>query len=144
MEYINEEHNIKLNVTAQYLDCVKGFPLQGKKNNDGYHNHFGITVSSTYGSETFDYYGSSHDCENGIKVLSDYDLLNALKCIVNDALCGETDFHEFCDELGYDDDSCTPYRIHKACAVTSGKLQNVITNQSDEWYTIVNDIAERE
>lgn len=144
MEYINNEHEIKLNVSAQYLECVRGFPNQEPRNDDGYHNHFEITVSSIHGSEKFDYYGSSYDQERGIKTLSDDDLLNALECIVNDALYGEMSFDEFCDELGYDSDRCSSHRIHKACEKTSGKLQNIVSNNSDEWYAIVNDINERE
>lgn len=140
MEYTNIEHEIGLDVTGEYQECVRGFPHC--KEDNGYHNHFSITVTSEYGSEAFDYYGSASDCEKGKKILSDDDLKGALRCIVDDALYGDMSFEEFCDELGYDSDSCTSYRIHKACQKTSGKLQNVIGNACDEWYTIVNDLQE--
>jgi hypothetical protein len=142
MEYTNTEHEIGLDVTSKYIECVNGFPFDKKGSQSGYHNHFVITITSKSGSEQFDYYGSSHDCEKGKKNLDDDDLKGALQCIVGDALYGDMRFEEFCDELGYDEDSCTSYRIHKACQKTSGKLQNVITNNSDEWYTIINDLNE--
>lgn len=142
MKYENKEHEIDLDVNYEYLERVNGFPFDKKGSYSGYHNHFRITVSSIFGLEQFDFYGSSSDCEKGKKTLNDDDLKNALRCIVDDALYGNMSFEEFCDELGYDDDSCTAYRMYKACIKTSGKLQNVITNNSDEWYTIINDLNE--
>ena len=139
MQYENTENDIKVDVSAKYEECVHGFPFD--KSDDQYHNHFLITVSTVYGSESFDYYGSARDCEKGKKILDDEDLKSAFRCIVDDALYGNMSFDEFCGELGYDEDSCRAHDIHKACGVTSGKLQNLISNE-DDWYTIVNDLDE--
>lgn len=139
MKYENTKNDISLDVSAKYEETVRGFPFD--KKDQMYHNHFLITVSNVFGSETFDFYGSANDCEKGKKVLDDEGLKSALRCIVSDALSGGMDFGEFCSEYGYDEDSCTSHRIYKECEKTSGKFQNVLSNE-DDWYTIVNDLNE--
>lgn len=79
------------------------------------HNKFRVTVSNDKGCTSFDYYGSHTDWENGQEELDESGKNNALYCFLSDAMAGNQDFENFCSEMGYNEDSRTAERIHKAC-----------------------------
>ena len=49
-----------------------------------------------------------------------------LDCILTDAQCGESDFPEFCDDLGYDTDCRETLRIWKACQHASKGMRRLL------------------
>lgn len=55
---------------------------------------------------TFDYYGSGHDYAKHKDILSKTDLMDALECIVSDAIAGTHDCAEFFNGFGYEDPAC--------------------------------------
>jgi len=137
MEYTKDE--IGIDVSSRIIETVKGFP--NEKESSGYHNHFEITLTTQYGSESFDFYGSVHDCEKGKKTMSDDDLKDALRCIIDDGIYGAMSFQEFCDELGYDEDSRRAEKIHSQCVESLGKLAGLGIVESD-LYEIIDDLNE--
>ncbi len=51
---------------------------------------------------------------------------DVMYCLVSDAQCADYgDFDDFCDNLGYDNDSREAERIHRACQDTFFKLRNM-------------------
>jgi hypothetical protein len=122
MQYTNvkDENNIGIDVTSTFVEWVKGFP--GDKKDINYHGHFKINLSTENGNDSFDYYGSAHDAGENKTVMSDDDLKRSLDSIVGDALYGLSDFEEFCSDLGYDEDSRSAERIHKACVDTYNRM----------------------
>lgn len=138
-EYTNAEKEIGIDIGYEFIDTVKGFP--NNKSDQSYHNHFKIILTTESGTTKHDYYGSAHDCSKSKTTLTDDDLKGALRCIVDDALYGQMSFEEFCNELGYDEDSRSAEKIHDACAKTNEKLCS-IGICGDDLYTIVNDLSE--
>lgn len=141
MEYTNtkDENNIGIDVTSTFIEWVNGFPNDKRDTNP--HGHFKIHLTTENGSDSFDYYGSAFDARNNKKILPADDLLNALECIISDAIAGTYSFEEFCDEFGYDEDSRSAERIHKACIDTFNRVNTLGISEND-LYEIVNDINE--
>lgn len=50
-----------------------------------------------------------------------------LYSLLSDARCGEQNFHDFCDELGYDKDSIKDQAIYNACCETLTKMRSFFT-----------------
>ena len=71
--------------------------------------------------------------------MNDDDLKNALECVISDALSGIYSFDEFCSEFGYDEDSRSAERMHKACEDTYKRIV-ALGICEPEMYEIVNDI----
>ena len=44
-------------------------------------------------------------------------------CLHLDAKCGEMSFYDFCDELGYNQDSIKDFETYRACMETSHKMR---------------------
>ena len=109
------------NVTAKFQDSVHGFPFDNKDTN--WHNKFRVTVSKNGTRRSFNFYDSAHNCEQGIDALDNDALKHALYSFLSDALAGEQDFIEFCDEFGYDWDSLSAHRIWKACQRSAKQVQ---------------------
>ena len=141
MEYTNTKNGneIGIDVTSTFVEWVNGFPNDKRDINP--HGHFKIHLTTENGSDSFDYYGSAFDAGNNKKILPDDDLLNALECIISDAISGTYSFEEFCDEFGYDEDSRSAERIHKACIDTLNRVNTLGISEND-LYEIVNDINE--
>ena len=101
-----------------------------------YNNHT-ITVRNTEtGKKTsFDFWASLAAPE----LVTDYNILNAFYCFVEDAIAGEMSFEDFCADFGYDSDSMTAYRTWKACKRAAAKLER-ITNE--DIYDLANDLSE--
>lgn len=86
-------------------------------------NHHRITVTNTEnGKRTgFDFWASLMNPH----LSSRYDVLNAFRCFVDDAICGEMAFEDFCFELGYDADSRQSEKTWKACKKSTEKLTRI-------------------
>lgn len=54
------------------------------------------------------------------------DAEGVLDCLLSDASAGEQDFHEFCSEFGYDEDSRKAEKVWKACKQTAPKLRRFL------------------
>ena len=135
-----KKDNIALKVESTFIETIRGFP--NSKQDDMYHNHFVISITSLSSIvQSFDYYGSHSDYCKNITVLPESDIRNALVCIVSDGLSGAMDFEEFCGEYGYDDDSRNAERIHKQCIETKDKLESLDISE-DDMIIITNDINE--
>lgn len=107
----------------------------------GLHNRFYITVKNTENESVtgFDFYGSTHDYNNGNTEIKGEDLLNAFECFISDAMAGEQDFEDFCNEFGYDSDSRTAERIHKECIKSLNKAKSILDT---DIYDFANELQE--
>lgn len=107
-----------------------------KWNPDNWHHH-NITVTNTdNGKRThFDFWTSIMAPE----IESEYDVLNAFYMFVGDAISGDMDFSEFCNEFGYDVDSMTAYKTWIACKRAAKKLERIY---SGDIYDLSNELAE--
>lgn len=100
-------------------------------------NHHIITVKNTEnGQHTgFDFWASIARPE----LSNEYDILNAFRCFVDDALSGDMSFSEFCNEFGHDDDSRTAERTWKACKRSTVKLHRIYDG---DLYELINSLEE--
>ena len=141
---IYKNGNNDLSIEAQYEKPVLGFPNEKTTRAMGYHNEFNIVITDVENNRAvFKFYGSTHDYEKGKTTMSDDDLKCALESILNDGLSGLMTFEEFCDEYGYDEDSRSAERIHKACIESMNKLEFLGIEESD-MYRIINELNNEE
>lgn len=52
---------------------------------------------------------------------------SVLYCLLSDARCGEQNFYDFCDEMGYDSDSRKALATHDTCAKLSIEMRRVFS-----------------
>ena len=100
-------------------------------------NHHNVTVKNRDNGEytRFDFWASIADPE----IRTEYDILNAFRCFVDDALAGKMSFSEFCSEFGYDEDSRRAEKIWKACKRSTEKLTRIYDG---DLYDLINDLEE--
>jgi len=109
-------------ITAKYLRTGKYFP-----EDKDYRNIWKITIKRNGKTISFTFGSSMVDTwENKEPVL--YDILSSVGL---DYSMGKYDFNEFCDELGYDNDSIKAHKTYKQCVKHSEKLEKIF----DEYET---------
>jgi hypothetical protein len=123
-------------VSAVLVDEGVSFPNEKKSTTR--HNQFEVTIETSKGEETFDFYGSHNDWENGETELKYID--NAVYCFLSDATLGDMSFEDFCSEFGYDEDSRKSENIHKACVDLLDKFNGLF--ESDV-YDFINAFQEK-
>lgn len=119
-------------ITATY----KGNKPAKWSNGENWHNYW-VSVSNTKtGKGTgFDFWASVMKPD----LSSRYDVLNAFRCFVDDAISGDMSFHEFCIEFGYNEDSRTAEKTWKACKRSGEKLRNVYDG---DIYDLINSLED--
>lgn len=102
-------------------------------------NHHNITVTNTEnGKRTrFDFWASIARPD----LSTDYDVINAFRCFVDDAISGGMDFSEFCGEFGYDEDSRKAYKTWRDCQRSAAKLERIYTGDVYELINSMDDYA---
>lgn len=140
MDYATTEFKYKnLTITARLVKSGVQFP---NSKNDGLHNKYDVTVtnSDTDNSTSFDYYDSTHNYNNAITEVKGEDLLQAFECFISDAIAGDESFEDFCDNMGYDQDSRSAEKIWKECIKSRYKAKNVI---DQDLYDFANELQNR-
>ena len=99
-----------------------------------------VTIEANGVTQEFDYYGSINDYEAGKDRLSDDDLKNVLKCVLDDGMSGFLGCKEFFAEFGYDD-PCEGMKAYRACVRTAEKLYSMGWSE-DMLYDIHNHLLE--
>lgn len=122
--------------------------LQGADINEAWndtepHNKYFVYVTNTENGEKtrFTFWDSIVNTRNGV-ILDGDELLNAFYCFVSDACSGLYSFSEFCSEFGYDEDSRSAERIHKACKRSYKSFARVSGLSYDEIFDFANELQE--
>ena len=131
---INDEESLE--ISSKLTGTVEGFSASRLH----YGDVFAVTVTNGGMAETFEYHISTHDTQNGKKALTDEDHISAFYCFLGDAIAGSQSFEEFCDELGYDEDSWKAEKIWKACQEATQKADNLSIG---DLYAVSNYIQEK-
>lgn len=118
-----------------------GVKFPNNKTNNSLHNQFYVTVKNMEDESVtgFDFYGSTHDYNNGVTEIKGEDLLQAFECFISDAMTGDQEFNDFCDEFGYDNDSRAAEKIHKECMKSLSKAQSILKEDIHEFYNELNE-----
>ena len=101
-------------------------------------NHHKIAVYNSDNKKraTFDFWASPMNPE----IVEEYDILNAFYCFISDAVSGDADYYEFCNEFG-----CDPYedpkarQTWKACKAAMKKAERILTDDIND---LVNELSE--
>ena len=119
-------------ITATY----KGDKPAKWSNGENWNNHWVSVTNAKTGKRTGFYFWASimHP-----QLSSRYDVLNAFRCFVDDAISGDMTFHEFCEEFGYDEDSRTAEKTWKACKKAKEKLSRIYDG---DVYELLNSLDE--
>ena len=101
-------------------------------------NHHTVTVRNTAtGKKTsFDFWASIANPE----LTSEYDIVNAFYCFLQDACSGSESFTEFCADFGYDEDSRSAERTWKACKRAAAKFERIAPDS--DIYELLNSMEE--
>ncbi len=126
-----------LNINSKLTASGVKFPNADEKDGTK-HNRFAITIDRMVedllyhsdekmvsATKTFSYYGSQADYEAHKTDLTEEELKQALRCIIEDANSGTMDFKEFCSEFGYDTDSRRAEKIYNACKNSLMKVRDL-------------------
>jgi hypothetical protein len=95
---------------------------------NGLHYAYSVTVKHNGEKCSFKYHTSINDFAQGKDEMSESDLLNALDCLISDAIAGEMDFYNFCNEFGYDFDSRKAEKVWKACKGATKKASRLFSD----------------
>ena len=101
-------------------------------------NKFKITVRVGKAYTSFVYYDCISNYEKGVKTI---DVMEAFECFVNDAISGSDSFYNFCNDIGYDEDSRRAEKIWKACKMSLTKLKRLFNG---DIYDLYDEIQQRE
>jgi hypothetical protein len=120
-------------VTSTYTGSKAAPWSDGREN----WNHHNVTViNRDNGKRTrFDFWASIAHPE----IDTEYDLMNAFRCFVDDALAGSMEFREFCADFGYDEDSRRAEKIWNACKRSTAKLTRIYDG---DLYDLLNEMEE--
>lgn len=98
-----------------------------------YNNHK-VTVSCNGKRTSFDFWGSLNDPQ----IKTDSENMFALYCFLSDSISGKESFEDFCSEFGYDEDSRSAERTHRACEKSCDKAERLFS----DLYELINEIQE--
>lgn len=103
---------------------------------ENWNNHWVSVVNTKTGKRTgFDFWASNMYPN----LSSRYDVLNAFRCFVDDAISGDMTFREFCGEFGYDEDSRRAEKTWKACKKSGEKLRRIYDG---DIYDLINSLED--
>ena len=120
-------------VSATLKEQAVKFP--NDKNGKTLHNRYLVTVCTDKGRASFAFY----DSHANLGRLELDDLRGAFECFVSDAISGGYSFDEFCGEFGYNTDSRSAERIHRACEQSAEKLARIFAGDIYELNDELND-----
>lgn len=119
-------------ITATY----KGDKAAKWSGGENWNNHLVTVVNTKTGKRTsFEFWASIMNPH----LSSRYDVLNAFRCFVDDAISGDMTFREFCEEFGYAEDSRTAEKTWKDCKNASKKLHRIYDG---DIYELTNALAD--
>lgn len=101
-----------------------------------------ITIKANGISKRFSFYGSENDWKNNNHRLTAEDLVDALSCIIDDAIAGTLDCEEFFAEYGYEN-PCEGLKAYKGCENTFRKLDD-LGIVIEDLYAMSNELREQE
>lgn len=140
----------ELEVTSKYIG---GKPMPDLPKNTNYHI-ISVRNKKTGIVETFEFWNSLVCMNRTKKVcgkefrdleLHEDELRNALMCIVDDAIAGDTDIDEFVSEFCYGNEKVSKVlRIYNACQETKKKLLDLLDCQVNTLCDISNKLREEE
>ena len=132
---VNFANNEYLNVTATLLESGVPFPNEPKER-AGKHNKFRCTISNPVNGRKMQvtWYGSQYDYMKSKSKLDEDMARSVLSSVALDASCysNARDFKDFCDELGYSDDSIRALKIYKACKSEYERWSRISEGLSEE------------
>lgn len=114
---------------------LQGAEINKARNDNEPRNKYFVYITNMENGEKtrFTFWDSLNNTRRGV-VLDGDNLLHAFYCFVSDANNGFYDFHDFCDEFGYDSNSITARKIYKSCCKSYEKWIRISgMNDFDFW-----------
>jgi hypothetical protein len=96
-------------------------------------NHYKVTIKrrfKVFGNYLDSRYGFKQMTLNfsqGYGIIGEPTLESVLNCLISDSFCGEN-FQDFCDNLGYDNDSRKAEKTFQATLKQTSKLKKLLDN----------------
>jgi hypothetical protein len=121
---INGLNNVPVKISASLIGTTSEFMGQPT------YKHR-VTVSTEGNRASFVYHTSINDYNQGKDEMDERDLIFALDCFISDAIAGEMDLYNFCNEFGYDYDSRKAGKVWRACQRATGKANRLFPDLYD-------------
>lgn len=126
IEQFLKQYGMKMTIEGQGT-VADPFPGDsGRNRKPQYFNHYKCVLGRGRKRHTFDFY-------TGMGWTKDPTASDVLENVRTDCWSGELDFEEFCDEFGYDTDSRSAERIHRACVKQSNGVRRVMGDAFDRF-----------
>ncbi len=100
-----------------------------------------ITVVYKENISRFFFHGSINDYQNGKMYYTKKEFPFLLYCFVSDAHIGQESFDDFCDNLGYDNDSRKAEKIFKLCKKSTEKAYKLGIETDQDFCDILNELS---
>ena len=120
-------------IDSEYIGN-KLWNVDSKGETQNYNNHK-VKIKSGGLSYSFDFWGSTMNPE----IKTDQENVFAMYCSISDAMAGQQSFEDFCGEFGYDEDSRSAEKVHRACEKTYAKVSKVF---GDDLYELINELSD--
>lgn len=111
--------NAKMTITLSNTKTPKNWESKGD------HNHYRVTIKTSLGRYSFDFWGSINDAREG-KDPTEYDVIACLEWNTPES------FEDFCAEYGYEEDSRKAENIWKDCRKMTKRLNAIFTESQIE------------
>lgn len=119
---LSDDRNFILSAMGVTMSWVRTEPRKDADDWDASASHWRVTLRHNKKRMAFAYsMGAAHTGEPEID-----DCLNS---ILRDAECAGDGFEDFCESLGYDQDSRKAYRVWKACKRIAASLNRLFTSR---------------
>ena len=125
--------SIDISIESTFL----GDKVSPWSSNPANYNYHKIVIKAHTLKLSFDFWASIMNPE----IQSDEENTSAFYCFVSDALSGEMDFNEFCNEFGYDINHPNRRKIYKACQKSNCKFHRVF--DGIDIYDFINELQEK-
>ena len=133
---------IKLGDRNFYLSQGKaeGFKHENKKD---YVYRTRVYIEYNGHKTSFLFHGSINDYQNQKAYYKEDQFPFLLYCFISDSHSGDLEFHDFCENFGYDMDSLNAYKIHKACKRSTEKLFKLGIQSESHICDLLNELNEK-
>lgn len=137
IEQFLKQYGMKMTIEGQGT-VADPFPGDsGRNRKPQYFNHYKCVLSRGRFRHTINFY-------TGMGWTKDPTASDVIESVQLDCRSGELDFEEFCDEFGYDWDSRSAERIHRACVKQRKGIERVMGDAFDRFMELDFDLIDQE
>lgn len=135
-EQFLKDNGMKLEIEPEGM-VTDPFPGdKGRNRRPVYYHSFSCVLKRGRVRHTFDFY-------TGMGWAKDPTVDDVMESVRLDCQSGELDFQDFCDEFGYDSDSRSAEKIHRACVKQRKGIERVMGDALEKFMQLDYDLIDQ-